>query len=342
MRASEDILRELSLLAENERIILSVYIDLHMSKEEVDKWIETKANELSENIDDQQKDYIETSISFLNDYLDNIWNEKPQGIAFFADLGSDYIKGIELMQPPEKSIMILDDEAHIRLLALELDEYEPIGVLMADASGARILLAAGKTLKSLDSMKTDILHLTKVGGWSQMRYQRRRREQVIHFVKNIAEDADKIFRDIKINRILLAGRDRIISKLEQYLPKHLQDKVMGKIAWDLSDNDDDFLKKITPEMEKLERQQEEKALSILRQEVYRGGLASAGIVDTMKALQMGQVDTLFIKKGLDENLSEELTSLAESISAHVEFIPGENKILDNNKGVAALLRYKID
>lgn len=341
MRVSEDLLRDLSLLSQNDRTILSIYIGLNRKKEDIEKWAEGEFQRIKPTIADAEIEYLEASLEFFFDFIDGVWEDRPQGIAFFADLGSDYVKGVRLMAPPEENLFILDNEAHIRLLALELDEYEQVGVIMLDASGARILSAAGATIDQLDDYKAKIHHLSKVGGWSQMRYQRRRHKEIVHFVKEIAVDAEKTFSELGIKRIILAGRERLIAELEEYLSKSMRDKVKSKIAWDLEDSNDEFLEKIQPEMERFEREQEEQCLSILESEIKKGGLVSIGIADTRKALKNGQVDTLFLKMGIDKVLAEELTSIAESISAHVEFVHESHKALDYYNGVAALLRYKI-
>ncbi|MGB7054545.1 MAG: hypothetical protein WBE28_04410, partial [bacterium] len=119
-----------------------------------------------------------------------------------------------------------------------------------------------------------------------------------------------------------------------------KDKVVTKIRWDLDAADMDFLKKIRPIMEGVERAEEEELLQELVTEVRRGGLGVAGISQTRDALKMGQVDTLIISKSLPFNESEELTSLAKSTGAHVEFVPKENKVLNSLGGAGALLRYK--
>ena len=57
--------------------------------------------------------------------------------------------------------------------------------------------------KHIDSM---VPGKTKAGGWSQMRYQRRRDKQVKEFAKDVANAAEKIFSAENIKRIFLGSK----------------------------------------------------------------------------------------------------------------------------------------
>jgi peptide chain release factor subunit 1 len=342
MRASEDILRELSRLAETERSILSVYLNIRTGWTAIKDLVEREAERLRTLLSKDERDYFEVCLSLMWDYL----NEKrasdfsDPGIAFFADFGTDYTRGIELYTSPE-SLLAVDQEAVIYPLALQLDEYEPIGVIMVDASCMRILIAAGQVIESENSLCERIHHLSKVGGWSQMRYQRRRAKEVKHFSKEILEEAKEVFDPVGVKRIVVAGRDRMIAALEQELPKEWRERVIATIRWDLDSPDKDFLAKVRPYLEQAERQQEADLLSILIGELRRGGLATGGLEATDRALRMGQADALIISTGLEANTAEKLIHHAETTGTHVEFVPKGNQALDDLGGVGALLRYKI-
>jgi peptide chain release factor subunit 1 len=338
---SEELLRELAQLADSERNILSVYLTLEQGWEKAERFVTLESKRLLPLLEPQEKEYLETSVSLLHEYVKDKKQSgfKGLGIAFFVDLGADYMKGVDLTMPPEP-LLAVDNEAIIHPLALQYDEYEPIGVIMIDAHCARVLVVAGRSIDDMDRYCKKIHHLSKVGGWSQMRYQRRRLKQIKHFAKDVVEKASAIFSEIRVRRILVAGRDRMITALENELGQNWKDKVVTKIRWDLDAADMDFLKKIRPILERAERDEEKELLQKLVTEVRRGGLGIAGVAETREALKMGQVDTLIISKSLSFKESEALTSLAKSTGADVEFVPKENRVLASLGGVGALLRYK--
>jgi peptide chain release factor subunit 1 len=342
MQVSEQLLRELAQLAQTERTVLSAYLDLTKGWDAVKHFIDKEHSRLLPILSKEEKDYFETSVSFLFDFLKKKKTEKYHGpgLAFFVDLGADYTRGVELTVSPEP-LLAVDDEAIIHPLALQLDEYEPIGVIMIDAACTRILIAAGQVIEDIDGFCKKIHHLSKVGGWSQMRYQRRRDKQIKHFAKDVIDKASEIFNEAGVKRIVIAGRNRMITALEQEFSQKWHDRVIARVPWDLDAGDKDFLQKIRPILEQTERNQEKDLLEKLVAELRRGGLAISGIDNTLKALKIGQVDTLLISKGIDFKISEELTSLAENTGAYVEFVPKENRTLTQIGGVGALLRYKI-
>ena len=342
MEISEELLRELAQLSQTERTVLSAYLDLKEGWDAVKNFINKESSRILLLLNKQEKDYFETSLSFLSDYLSEkkAVNFSGPGVAFFADLGADFTRGVELTVAPEP-LLAVDDEAIIHPLALQIDEYEAIGVIMIDAHCTRILITAGQVMEDMDSFCKKIHHLSKVGGWSQMRYQRRRQKQVKHFAKDVIERAVAIFHEARIKRIVIAGRDRMISSLEREFPKAWQDKIIATVRWDLDAGDNEFLRKIRPILEETERNQEKKLLQRLVAELKRGGLAIAGVAEALNALKMGQVDILVISKAVDFKISEELTSLAKTTAAYVEFVPEGDETMAKLGGVGVLLRYKI-
>ena len=339
---TDKLLRELAGLSQSERMILSIYLSMEKGWDRAKHFIEKETKRVIPLLNSQEKEYFDTSMSFLGDFIKQKKKEnfKGPGLAFFADLGADYAKGIELSMPPEP-LLAVDREAIIHPLAVQLDEYEQIGVIMIDAHCARVLLITGHVMDDMERYCKKIHHLSKVGGWSQMRYQRRRLKQVKHFAKDVIEKANVIFSEANVRRILVAGRDRMITALEQELGQQWKDKLITTVRWDLDATDRDFLKKIRPILEDVERDEEKELLQKLVNEYRIGGLGVAGVDDTREALKMAQVDTLIISQSLPFNQSEELTSLAKSTGAYVEFVPKENKALSGLGGVGALLRFKM-
>lgn len=341
MKLTETLIVELAKLTETERTILSVYLDLRNGMDAVKHFIDKESARLLPLLNKEEKDYFVTSISFLFDTLKKRKDEvfSYPGFAFFADLGANFIREVELTEPPEP-LLAIDIEPIIHPLALQMEKFERVGVIMIDAACSRILIIAGQVLEDIDGICKNIHHLTKAGGWSQMRYQRRRDKQIHHFVKEIMAEAIEIFKESNIKRIIIAGRDRMITALKQEFPKDWDNKLIAKISWDLDAPDKEFISKIRPILEETERNHEKDLLGKLVAELKRGGLAINGLEPTKKALIQGQVDAILLSEGLDAKTKEELTTNAETTGAYIEFIPKENDVLKNLGNVGAILRYK--
>ena len=201
MKLDIEILRELSKLADNERTILSVYLDLSRGWDKALDYMYKEKDRVIVLLNNNEKEFFETSWSFFMDEVKDLKSRdfKAPGLAFFADLGAAYSKTLRLDIAPVPLVAV-DDEAILHPLAFMLDEYERVGVIMVDASGARILIATGEVLSDAATLRTKIHHLSKVGGWSQMRYQRRRAKQVQQFSRQIVESAYRIFTEENVRR----------------------------------------------------------------------------------------------------------------------------------------------
>lgn len=341
MKLTEALIGELAKLAESKRVILSVYLDLRNGWDAAKHFIDKESARLLPLLSKEEKDYFETSISFLFDALRKKKAEgyNYPGLAFFADLGANFVREVELTEPPEP-LLVIDEEPIIHPLALQLEKFEPVGVIMIDAACARISIVAGEMMDNIDGICENIHHLTKAGGWSQMRYQRRRDKQIHHFAKDIMVEAVNRFKESDIKRIIIAGRGRMITALEQEFPKDWDNKVIAKIPWDLDAPDKEFIPKIRPILEANERNHEKNLLEKLVAELKRSGLAINGLDQTKTALERGQVDSVLISQALDFKIAEKLTNLAEATGAYVEFIPKDNETLKALDNVGAILRYK--
>jgi peptide subunit release factor 1 (eRF1) len=342
MRASEHLIRELIHLARADRMILSAYLDLTAGREAAERFVDRESARILPLLHDQDAVHFKKSLFFLTGLLKkkkSAHSDSP-GLAFFAVPGTDFTVDVDLAAAPEP-LLAIDHEAIVFPLALQLDEYEPVGVIMIDAHCVRVFIAAGQTIENIDSLCQKIHHLSKVGGWSQMRYQRRREKEVHRFTGEALQKAAEIFQQAGVHRIVIGGRDRMVDALEKELPDAWHDMVIGTVRWDLDAPDDELLGKIRPLLEEAERTQEQHLLEKLLAQIRRHGLAVAGAEQTLKALQLGQVDTLLISRSLDSKKTEQFVDLAESSAAHIEFIPGENESLARLGGVGALLRYNI-
>lgn len=347
---TDDVIHELARLTQTDRTVLSAYLTLADGWDAATAFAEKEASRLSPFLDKEERDYFEGSLEFLSDYIKE---EKAKGyavpgLAFFADLGADFTRGVELVMPPEP-LLAVDDEAVIAPLALQLDEYQPVGIITVDASGAKVYVAAGRVAEEAASFREKIHHLSKVGGWSQMRYQRRRAKEVERFAGEVASRAEEIFAAEGVDRLLLAGRDRMVAAVEEELPAAWRERVIASVRWDLDGSEDELLAKIRPALEEAEREEEAELLRRYAGEMRRGGLAVAGAEAAERALQMGAVDTVLVGKdfyhaapGAPE-VVEKLASLAEVTGAHVEFVAGaEDDALARGGHVGALLRYRIN
>ncbi len=342
MKLSEQLLEELASLAENERTVFSAYVPFKGNAEDIMKSVDKKLEKIRPVLDKDEREHLDFSLEEFEKYLKS--KEKQgyngPGIAYFADIDAAFSRGVEL--PAEPELLVAVDKVPVLLpLIAQFDEFEPVGVIVADSSEAKIFITAGEIIEPKTDFSVKIHHLSKVGGWSQMRYQRRRDKQVKEFARDVARAAEKVFFAEKVERIFLAGRREILAEIERELPESLRKMLVGSAAWDLDAPDSELLKKISPIITEFERNQEKNLLKRFVAEIRRDGLATAGFEDTRRALENGQVEILLLSAKFPRENAEELVRLAEKTSSYVEYFPAHTPLLEQYGGVGAILRYKI-
>jgi peptide subunit release factor 1 (eRF1) len=341
MEISTKLLRELTQLAQPGRPVLSTYLDLRRRWDAVDEFVVRETEKLNRLLDPMENKNLKAAIGRFERYLDEKKKKhfSGDGLAYFTRLGDDSGQGVELEFAPEMS-MTLDDETVIYPLAEKIEEFEPIGLMVLDSAGARILITVGKRLAEMITFYSKLPYLYRSASWSRLIYQQRREKKMSNFVKSILEKAVAIFDRFKVQRILIVGRDTMLAEIKLIFPKVWNDKVISTIAWNVEASGDEFINIIRPIFEKIEADYEKDLMDNLVTQLKQDSLAVIGIEPTLEVLKAGQVDTLFISQAVDLKTTEILTNLARNTETFVEFVTRENKVLTHLGQVAALLKYK--
>lgn len=313
----------------------------------------------------------------IKEYLAEV-RPSANGVAVFACAGAeDFFEAVQLDAPIEAHRLYIHNRPHLYPLARVMDQYRRYAVVVCDTNRARIFVfGRGRTLKEeeIENVKTN---RTKVGGWSQMRFQRHIENYHLHHAKEIIESLSAIVKRDGIEEILLAGDEVIIPKLREQLPKELDEKIVDVLSLDIRAPEKEIFEESLEAMRSYDAQTDAERVEQLVNEARSGGLGALGAEATLDALSMGQVDELFLSASMREIkgdrddvaiLSEhevtepvvgsndpsvtanmdadsvivasELVTRAEQTGAEVTFIE-DAELLAEFGGVGALLRYRI-
>ena len=171
----------------------------------------------------------------------------------------------------------------------------------------------------------------------------------------------------KVRRIVLAGPGSAKKEFQDYLPEHLQKKVIELVDEDYDVSDGKLLKDSLESFFEKESQEENEMVDNLRAGILKGGLVAYGVDDTLSAVIEGRAELLLINMGKKSkgwkcevcnlfrsgametcyncgkevftvDVIEEMIEAAESMGTTLEFIK-DNEFLEELGGVAAFLRY---
>ncbi|MET0647139.1 MAG: Vms1/Ankzf1 family peptidyl-tRNA hydrolase [Pyrinomonadaceae bacterium] len=242
-----------------------------------------------------ERESFERDVERINEYLRDEVRPETNGIAVFACAGADdFFQAVQTVAPIENHRLYIYNQPHLYPLARLMEQYPRYAVLVADTNRARLFVfGRGKAL-SEDEIQNVKTRGAKVGGWSQMRYQRHLEHYHLQHAKEVAEQLERIVREDNIEHIILAGDEVIIPLLKEQFPKTVTEKIVDVLSLDINAPEHEVLAESLEAMREHDAESDAERVEQLINEYRAGGLAVVGSTDTLEALAMGQVEELVI------------------------------------------------
>lgn len=361
--ASDIDVRRLAELDAPERAFVSYYF----SGEDTLGTLEHRAERVRSLLrgQDAELEHFDESMSLLRDWLEE---HHPHGSGcVFACWALDLCEGYEIGLPLPDYLHI-GAAPYIRPLAVLRDEYESFALVAADNDGSQIYLVTSGDAELQRRVAGGVKSHVKKGGWSQKRYQNRRKNQLLHYARDVGEALGVLAREESFDRVVFVGSQAAIEEIIKELPASVAGKQIRKKGIDLHEGDDHTMAEAFELFIEQERAAERRLWDRIREEYLSGGLAAVGATDVLKAALTGRVETIAVTRGARlrgtkcrdcENvvhgtpnrcqicgsasvftveLVDELARLAEKTSAEVDFVEPIEELSELGE-VAALLRY---
>ena len=356
--------------------VISLFLDARVNEQGQRTFMPFVRKQLNERVKSydarsEERESFEEDFVRIMRYLEHEVPDSVQGLAVFAcSAANDWFEVGDFEAPFERNRVFISDRPHVYPLARLIDQYRRYAVVLADTNSAQIFVfAVGRAVGRKDVQNVKTKH-TKVGGWSQARYQRHEQNYHLQHAKEVVEMLERIVREENIEHVILAGDEAtVIPLLREQMPKTIEEKVIDALSLGIDTPEHELLEESLTafrrhdsltDMEKVERLLNE----------YRGDdLGVAGVSETLAALSNGQVEELLIaakpesiqydedevKKVLElyrgeeplpdeldqRSVADELVKRANTLSsATVTFIEDSTR-LEMLGGVGGFLRYRI-
>jgi peptide subunit release factor 1 (eRF1) len=358
------LLTRLSRFEPCETPVLSLYLNAQPDEHGRDHFNVFLKKELQERVAQFQasrdvRDRLEADAKRVEYFLREELQPSANGVALFACGSADLFEALQTQAPFETHALYLTASPHVYPLARLSEKYPRYAVLLTDTNTARIVVFALNRRVDEQVVESPKTARTSGSGWSQMRYQRHVDHERLHHVKDVVERLELITRADKIDKIVLAGEERVLPMVRDQLPPPLAALVVDRLHLDVG----------APEHEVLER-----TLDAIRQRHVRtdreivehtfdnyrsGGLAVVGLQPTRRALERGQVHVLLLSAQpqsgengsspsqgesgpgyLSGEVADELLRRARQTDAQVRLIE-DPELLRKVGGVAAQLRFRL-
>ena len=192
---------------------------------------------------------------------------------------AEFFEAVQLDVPITEHELYVDHQPHLYSLARLLDQYRRYAVLLADTNAARLFVfGTGERMQAQEVQNTKVSH-TRVGGWSQARYQRHVKNYHLHHAKEVVEALGQVVQQDKIEHIILAGDEVIIPVLREQMPPPLLDKVIDILRL-ISPRQSTRSYRLLVALREQDAKDDEEKVERLLDEFRSGGLAVVGVHDT--------------------------------------------------------------
>lgn len=267
-----------------------------------------------------------------------------RGVAILSCGAADLFEVLEVGTPFE-TMVAFERYPVLFPIARLLDEFEPALVAVADTNTLRIFSVNFGETDETGGRSEDSVHFqrTKVGGWSQPRYQRHIDKHRSDFAAEAAQELAQALEDEGATRVILAGDEVAIPLLRDALPNQVSDRLVGPtLRLDIRAGTDDVYSEVAEVLAAAEQEQSHADAEALLAEVAKEeGLGVTGTGRTKKALERGQAAKLVILDGFEPlDVREEVTRMALLTDAEVQVVD-EHEGLAAAGGVGAILRYRV-
>jgi len=340
-------LDRLAAIEPSEREIISLYLDMRPDqngqRSHVETFLRNSVDQQARSLGEHGREGLEKAAERISQYIAEQAPKTARGLAIFTSTTGDLFEAIPIDVPIEQPSMHVDAVPHLYPLARVNDQYPRYAALLVDTNSADLYVFALGSKRRRETVQNEKTRRTSMGGWSQARYQRRANNFHKQHMKEVVELLDKVVSEERLNHIVIACDEAAKPVLMAQLPKHLADKVIDIVNVDVKSVPEHEL--LTETMEALreadartDAEQVQRMLDAWR----AGGLATAGIEATQRALDMRQVEELVIAARPDRvaGPADELVAKAQQNSARIRFIEDDTLLADVG-GVGALLRFKI-
>lgn len=205
------------------------------------------------------------------------------------------------------SLYYCDSIFHVEDLRTLLDTDPPFGFIVVDGNGALYATLQGNTREILHKFSVELPKKHGRGGQSSVRFARLRLEKRHNYLRKVCEIATQVFiqQDKSIvTGIVLAGSADFKHELNtsQMFDPRLQTKVIKLV--DVSYGGENGLNQAIElaqeSLQNVKFVQEKLLVSKFFQEIaVDSGKFCSGVVETMKCLEEGAIETLIVFEGLD-------------------------------------------
>lgn len=262
--------------------------------------------------------------------------------------------GITPFKPINTSLYLCDSRFHVEALLSLFEDEEKFGFVVMDGHSTVFATLEGNTKTILQTLNIDLPKKHGRGGQSSVRFARLRLEKRHNYVKKVSEICTALYitnDKLNVEGLVLAGHSDFKNELRQHLDPRI--KVIKVVDTNYGGDSglNEAIELCSDVLKDVKFNKEKKVLKDFFHEISTDGKYVYGMKDTLKALDMGCVETLIVYENLDAPYNSGLfvDYIAENFKAYgcaLIFVsnksPEGTQFVEGFGGVGGILRYKIE
>ena len=354
----QNIIKELSkeFDEDSNNTYISVYINTHEAKH----FLKRRTHACESLLKGDEKHNFQQTMDTITNHLKQ---SQEHTVAVFASTRHHFFKSVPI--PADISnMLIVDSSPYIRPLARIVDEWESFDLVLINSNQAKIYTVDLGVAEQKKRLSSDIMKKHKKGGWSQARFQRLRKGAIHEFYTEVIDYMEKSLH----HQLIIAGPGTPKLQFKEQLPQSLHQRVIKVLDIDMN-HEQELIKQSLSIISDKEDIKSHQAVSLIKEEILKDGLAVYGMDETLEAARNGQIDVLVVEKDhkvkgclcehcqiinagpikdcpvcggptTEADIIEEIIEFSERTDARIEFTDDEE--IAQLGHIAGLLRYKTE
>ena len=299
LHALGDVVSRLSSFEPVEQPVLSLYLDTRAGQHGRDQYEPFLRKELAERgrtfgAGSREREAFERDAQRIREWLGRELGPSADGVAVFACSEAGLFEATQLDVPVEENRLVVGRQPFVYPLVQMIEQHPRYAALVADTNLARLYVFGLSTRLRAETVQSPKTKGDKVGGWSQMRFQRRIKDQYSKHAKEVVEVLARVVREERIDHVVLAGDEVVLPVLREQLPQELAAKVIDTLALDIRTPEREVLAQTLESLRRKDAESDSERVAEVFDEYRADGLALVGAAACLGALAIGQVHELLL------------------------------------------------
>lgn len=302
---TEDAIRELAAFRGREAPVTTCYLDVdgrrfirHLDyQHELELLLKSGREQANGNAS------VADDFRRIEDYVKRGFDRATtRGLAFFSCSAHDLWRVVPV-PVPVRSQIIVNSAPAVGQLELLVQDYERMGVLLADRQRARLFVFELGELVERTELIDELPRAYDERGHSDQGHARERHhvEELAHqHLRRAADVAFALFQERGFEHFAVGAPDAIAHELEGCLHPYLRDRLCGRLAVPIGAALEDIRSAAIELQIEVDRQQEAALVERLRDAIGAGQRAVAGLDGVLRALHERRVEQLVVSAGFAE------------------------------------------